>query len=331
MAEPLVTILCICYNQEKYIADALESFVKQKTTFPFEILIGDDCSSDRTVEIIKEYQQQHSNIKLIARQKNLGVCANFFDLAEKVTSKYVALCEGDDYWIDDLKLEKQVKALELHPEVTLCFHTVKVLEQEKEVELFPTDKMIKGKELNLDLLKQYNFIQTNSVVYRWQFPKFKEKLRGVDMLPLDYIYHLFHASYGNILYLEEVMSVYRRNSGGVWSNIWTPRWFDRNAVRYLTYLNFMTNEFVKQDEVIIALFKNVIKYRKLNTNQDLTDTLSERELHKLENKFYAKCKILGLKLCRELTFGKTKQYFVKHYRINKEVHKLIMAYQGEEK
>lgn len=307
MSDTVVTILCICYNQEKYIADALESFVKQKTTFPFEIFVGDDCSTDGTVEIVKKYQKKYRNIKLFEHQKNIGVCANFFELADKVKSQYVALCEGDDYWIDNLKLEKQVKALERHPDVTLCFHTVKVLEQEKEVELFPSDKMIKGKTLNLNLLKQYNFIQTNSVVYKWQFSKFKEKLRGVDMLPLDYIYHLYHASYGNILYLEEAMSVYRCNCGGVWSNIWSPKWFDRNAVRYLTYLKFMSKEFNKSDEVLTALFKNIIKYRKLDNNQDLSDTLSDKELHKFENNLYAKYKFFGLKLCRKLTFGKVKK------------------------
>ena len=93
----------------------------------------------------------------------------------------------------------------------------------------------------------------------------------------------------------------------------------------------MSREFDKTDEIMNALFENVIKYRKLETNQNLTEALNEQELHKLENKLYAKYKLFILKLCREFTFGETKKYFIKRIKIYKKIIKVIRTYQEAEK
>ena len=117
MEAPLVSIGCITYNHAPYIRQCLEGFLMQKTTFPFEIIINDDCSTDGTTEIVKEYADKYPDLIIpIFHEENQyqkgvrGIYAKF--VYPKVRGKYIALCEGDDYWIDPLKLQKQVDFLE---------------------------------------------------------------------------------------------------------------------------------------------------------------------------------------------------------------------------
>lgn len=120
---PLVSIVCISYNHEKYIRQCLDGFLMQKTSFPFEIIISDDVSTDSTHDIIKEYirNDQRGLIIDVSPQKNLGVINNWRQAHEKAGGKYIAYCEGDDYWLDSEKLQKQVDFLESHPDHGLCF------------------------------------------------------------------------------------------------------------------------------------------------------------------------------------------------------------------
>lgn len=124
--DPLVSICCITYNHEKYIQQCLEGFLIQKTTFPFEILIHDDASTDRTADIIREYETKYPDIiKPIYQTENQyskGVFISATYNWSRAKGKYIALCEGDDYWIDPMKLQKQVDFLEAHPECGLV-HT----------------------------------------------------------------------------------------------------------------------------------------------------------------------------------------------------------------
>ena len=125
--KPLVTVSCIAYNHEKYIARALDSFLKQKTDFPFEIVIHDDASTDRTAEIIREYAEKYPDIIRPMYQtenqysKGISNISGAFNFP-RAEGKYIAMCEGDDYWIDDTKLQRQADYMEAHPECTMCFH-----------------------------------------------------------------------------------------------------------------------------------------------------------------------------------------------------------------
>jgi glycosyltransferase involved in cell wall biosynthesis len=125
MNDILVSICCITYNHEKYIKDALDSFIMQKTNFNFEILIHDDASTDKTAEIIREYELRHPNlIKPIYQAENQyskGVKVGKFNI-ERAQGKYIAVCEGDDYWIDPYKLQKQVDYMSANPECLMCVH-----------------------------------------------------------------------------------------------------------------------------------------------------------------------------------------------------------------
>ena len=135
MIQPLVSICCICYNQEEYIGDTLDGFVMQHTNFSFEIVISDDCSSDQTRRIITEYKQQYPNlIHDISPQNNKGVFSNFLYTLQHTRGKYLAFCEGDDFWIDPYKLQKQVDFMESHPEVGLCYTDYNLCSEKQIVE-----------------------------------------------------------------------------------------------------------------------------------------------------------------------------------------------------
>ena len=217
--EILLSICCITYNHAKFIRQCLDGFVMQKTNFKFEVLIHDDASTDGTAEIIKEYEQKYPDIiKPIYQTENQwskGVPASKIFQWPRIQGKYVALCEGDDYWIDPNKLQKQVDYLEAHPECSVCFHPVKVIFDKNDIDeyTFPTKKQIKN-GFSFENLLQYNFIQTNSVVYRWRKDMCEVYPNGI--LPGDWYMHLLHAKIGEIAYLPDVMAVYRKHEGGIW-------------------------------------------------------------------------------------------------------------------
>lgn len=206
----------ITYNQEKYIAQALDSVLMQEVDFDYEIVIGEDCSTDGTREIVLAYQRSHPDkIRVLLPDKNLGMIQNFVQTYYACDGQYVAILEGDDFWTCASKLQKQVDFLDNHPESALCFHTVNVFYEEDDAPgyLFPTDH----KEFSTieDLLLK-NFIQTCSVMFRnklfGMFPDwFFSGVIG------DYPLHILNSEHGNIGYINEAMASYRIHSVGVWS------------------------------------------------------------------------------------------------------------------
>lgn len=129
--EPLVSVCCITYNHKNYISDAIESFLSQRTTFPFEIIIGEDCSIDNTREIVEKYKKKYPNlIKIVVSDTNVGMNKNFIRTLNECSCKYIAFCEGDDYWTDSKKLQKQVDFLEDNHEYSFCWTRFTTLRQE---------------------------------------------------------------------------------------------------------------------------------------------------------------------------------------------------------
>lgn len=127
----LVSINCITYNHEKFIDKAIESFINQITDFEFEIVIGEDCSTDGTLEIVKEYEKQYpSLIRLITDSKNVGMSKNSRRILDASVGEYIAICEGDDYWTDPFKLQKQVDFFKRHKECSLVFHAADIINVE---------------------------------------------------------------------------------------------------------------------------------------------------------------------------------------------------------
>lgn len=215
--EVIVSIDCITYNHEKYITDAIESFLMQKTNFDYEILIHDDASNDKTADIIREYERKYPEIiKPIYQTENQyskGIQTNIFNL-QRAKGKYIAICEGDDYWTDPYKLQKQVDYMEVHPECTLCFHNAMVVNGNKEIinPLMISEELY-GKRYNAGQMALVGFIPTASkMCLRYTMDNipnwYKSSVVG------DYPSQLIATSYGHAYCLSEVMSAYRTNISG---------------------------------------------------------------------------------------------------------------------
>lgn len=235
----LVAIRCLVYNHEPYLRDCLEGFVKQQTNFPFVAIVHDDASTDNSAAIIREYEAKYPHIiKPIYETENQyskhdGSLGRIMNAAIDATgAKYVAMCEGDDYWTDPLKLQKQVDFLEANPGYSICFHKVNTLIHETgEIkEEFIVRDMPEMSTI-LDLAEG-NYIHTPSVLYR-VYPSIREQYQKMmPCLPGDYVLWMLLAEKGDIYKFDEAMAVYRYGSG-IWSNAKTIK----NDVSYLCTLN----------------------------------------------------------------------------------------------
>lgn len=223
MTKPKVSIVCVTYNQEKYIAQTLDSFVMQKTDFPFEVIVSDDCSTDKTAEIVREYANKYPNIvKPIFQVKNLGPGKHSNRVFSIAKSLYLVFCEGDDYFTHPLKLQKQVDFLDKNPDYSICFHPGRVFFEDGSApdKIFPSaDLRFNKTTLTLDdLICQHNFMQTNSVMYRWRFAneEISADIFPDNILPRDWFLHMLHAEKGKIGFIDETMAAYRRHNEGIW-------------------------------------------------------------------------------------------------------------------
>ena len=220
---PFVSVHCTTYNHEPYIAQALDGFLMQKTNFPFEVIVHDDASTDRTAEIIREYEARFPKIiKPIYETENQyskhdGSIARIMVAACK--GKYIALCEGDDYWTDEAKLQMQVDFLEGNPKYTMCFHNA-IEHYEDNSHPDRLFSMIEGRDYSAkEILKRWT-VPTASVCYRkqsietdfyWNLKKDPRFIYG------DIILFLTLCREGKIRGMDATMSVYRRHDGGaVW-------------------------------------------------------------------------------------------------------------------
>lgn len=253
---PKVSIVTTAHNQEAYIRQALDSFVVQETDFPIEIIVADDASSDSTPEIIAEYSDRYPQLfRPIFRPGNLGLNRNLTGALSEARGEYIALCEADDYWIDPLKLSKQVDFLDRHPDTAVCFHPVRVVWEDGYAEdsKFPPIGM-RG-NLSVDALILKNFIQTNSVVYR-RLPRYDDI--PDDVMPLDWYLHVRHAVHGDIAMLPETMAVYRRHAKGMWHDrTVNPQkfWLDHgpgHAATFDAMLDLFPQDPVRAELVAIA-------------------------------------------------------------------------------
>lgn len=218
MNKPFLSILCITYNHEKFIKQAIESWLMQKTNFNFEIIIADDASTDKNQKIIRKYYHDYQKvINPILRKKNIGPNFNWLDAFSHCKGKYIALCEGDDYWIDPLKLQKQVDFLENNPEYSLCFHDALILWDDKsQPPKYFCSKDQKDTSSIEDVIEKW-FIPSASMVFRKEYITplpdwFKDVYNG------DYALHMLLAKKGKIKYFDLVMSVYRQSTNNLTSN-----------------------------------------------------------------------------------------------------------------
>lgn len=213
---PKVSVVTTTHNQEAYVRQAFDSFIAQQTDFPVELVVADDASTDSTPSIIQEYADRYPHLfRPILRPENLGLNKNLTGALSAARGEYIALCEGDDYWTDPLKLSRQVAFLDRHPKTAVCFHPVRVVWEDGSAEdsIFPSVRL-RG-NLSLETLLLVNYIQTNSVMYR-RLQRYDDI--PADVMPLDWYLHVRHAATGGIAMLPEIMAVYRRHADGMWHN-----------------------------------------------------------------------------------------------------------------
>ncbi|MCD8540444.1 MAG: glycosyltransferase [Leadbetterella sp.] len=217
MADPLVSVHLLTYNHVKFIRQSIESVIAQKTTFPFEIIIGDDCSTDGTSAIVDEYGARYPElVKVVRGEKNGGPQPNSIRILENCRGKYMAALEGDDYWIDPYKLQKQADFMEAHPDFSICFTNTRVeffdgggepylLNRDLEKDVFELKDLIGEKEVW--------FMGTATLFYtlRSVFPVqpwfHKTKSGDIPMIMLA-------ARHGKIKFLPDVTAAYRRHAAG---------------------------------------------------------------------------------------------------------------------
>jgi len=222
MTKPLVSICSITYNHAAFIRQCLDGFIMQKTNFPIEVLIHDDASTDGTADIIREYEKKYPDIiKPIYQTENKyskGISISRTYNFPRIKGKYVAMCEGDDYWTDEYKLQKQVDFMEANEDFSICFHPVRVYSEEEKKFIENYTVPVVPEITDIKELAKWNYINTLSVVYRYNKQVFDD-LNNFPKLPVgDYLLHMLFAKYGKIKKLSDTMAVYRLHQGGTWSS-----------------------------------------------------------------------------------------------------------------
>lgn len=211
-----VSVLMLTYNHEKYIADAIESVVKQKTDFPFELVIGEDFSTDNTANICREYQKKYPDIiKLNANDKNLGLQKNFIQNYNLCSGEYMAICEGDDFWINKHKLQIQADFLDQHKKYSACFHRALNYYQENGSKSISNGAYQKKVNSVIDIIT-CNPITNVTVMFRLglfgELPSWFNKVTSYD-----FALHVLNAEHGDFYFMNKVMAVYRQHKQSIWS------------------------------------------------------------------------------------------------------------------
>jgi len=217
-----LSVSLITYNQKKYIKQAIEGALQQKTNFTWELIIGDDCSTDGTRDILIAYQKKYPRlISLILHSKrNEGVPGklNFLSTINAASGKYIALLDGDDYWTDPNKLQKQVNFLEANSDFAICCHRIYLKKNNHKAKLYSDEYMPSTEAIyDIEMMAKYgNLLAAPSVVYRNKL--FSSLPSWFDQSPIgDYVLHMLNAQYGKIKYFPEPMAVFREHLKGVWS------------------------------------------------------------------------------------------------------------------
>lgn len=248
--KPLVAIRCITYNHEPYLKDALEGFIMQKTDFPFVAIVHDDASTDKTAEVLKEYAERYPDIIFpIYEQENqystgTGIITKIMDSATNATgAEYIALCEGDDYWIDRNKLQKQVSFLQSNPEYSIC--TTNTYELKNNILQNSKWNNLNNQELKIEdvILNGGNYIATGTICFPIKY--YKNKPNEMNNLYVgDYPLQIYLSHIGKAIKLKEITNVYRKLVQGSWSLNQKNLRFDYNKKqkeikKELTLLNTM--------------------------------------------------------------------------------------------
>ena len=262
--EIIVSVCMITYGHECYIKQAIESVLMQKVDFKVELVVADDCSTDKTNSIVNFLKDNYPNgnwIQYTRHEQNKGMMPNFMWALKQCRGKYIALCEGDDYWTDPFKLQKQVDFLEKNLDYNICFHRVNILKNGKQTLHNipqPYDKM---PFYYINLLENHNFITTASTVFRnkqpFTFPTWLKEITFGDLA----LYKLVSKN-KKIKCLHDVMGVYRVHKHGIWSGL-SPLKAQKKYLDFYKIIYPRLNSDEKQviDEKIIKICYKISKLK----------------------------------------------------------------------
>ncbi len=300
---PIVTVACITYNHENYISDALDGILMQETDFPFEVIVHDDCSTDKTVEILERYAKEYPTIiKLILQQENQwskGIMPGT-TIFNRASGKYIAVCEGDDYWIDSHKLQIQLDEMCKIEDCQMSFHSAIDKWEDGSKKDGITTKQATGNKLftaSEIVLGGGGFCPTASLIFEKEavinLPQWYHKA------PFgDYFLQIFGSIKGGALYIDRPMSVYRRNIPGSWSG---------------TMQDIRMRE--KRFEKMIATLDEMDRY---------FNRLFHSEIKKIESDWYL---TLALAYLQNNEFKKFNQAIVESYYLSeKKSKKLLLSF-----
>lgn len=281
--KPLVSILIITYNHEPYISEAIESVLKQKVDFKIEIVIGDDFSTDNTREIILKYHQNFPDIIVpVFPQENQGPQPNFISTYGRCNGKYIGMLEGDDYWCDPEKLQRQVDFLERNHEFSICYTNNYWLLPNKVIEKKFTGKN-GGKYLTVEDLLERNYVATQTCVFRNKL--FELPSWFGDLYIGDWPLHIMNSLKGKVKHLDFYSAVYRVHENGIWSNLKT----------------------LHKEEHLVKMFEHILKV--------LPPIYYPKVYNLLKKKYY----FLSLQYSREKNKGKSRFYFKKYFNLSNSI------------
>jgi len=301
----MVSVVCNAYNQEKYIAEALESFVMQKTDFPFEVLVHDDASTDGTTRIIRDYAAKYPEIiKPYIQTENQY--SQHVPLTRKfqysrAQGKYLAWCEGDDYWTDPLKLQKQVDALEQHPQIDICANCTAMIKDGKELRRTPQCKENKIFTVEEVIRGGGSFVSTNSLMFRRSLLDSKNDY--TKLFNLDFVLQISGSIRGGMLYLADCMSAYRVMAEGSWSSRTAG-----NAKRLQRHLELLEKAIHAIDEGTDYQYTKslqgrvkLLKLKMLARDGKVKELLSKEGRRDMKTQpFMMRCKLVGLSCLRAI-------------------------------
>lgn len=299
----LVSVCCTAYNHEKYIRSCLDGFVNQKTNFKYEVIIHDDASTDKTASIIQEYANKYPEIiKPILQKENQyskGVPIYEKYIYTKCKGKYLAFCEGDDFWNDKNKLQKQINILENNPDYVACVHQTKMLNlRDKKESLFVSynkDCLIETEKF-FDATIPYH---VSSLMVRVTLDEERPSFCFISKQVGDYPNGLYLALKGPIYFINDVMSVYRRFTEGSWSlkNVSKPNpelWEDMITILTLAdeYSNLKYHALIDKKKIgyEYKLWKHTAGFE-IFSNERFKLLGTSKKLKML---FYIVCRKLGL-------------------------------------
>ena len=265
---PLVSVCTITYNHERFIAKAIEGVVSQKCNFRFEMVIGEDGSKDRTREIVAEYAAKYPDIIVpLFAEKNLGAKANATNSLMNCRGKYIAFLEGDDYWTDPTKLQRQFDFMEANPDYTLCFTRVDVIDNEGNEAPSPYPP-ITQEDFSLEdvVMTEKSFIPTPTMFFRNIFPRPLPDFY-VNAMSGDIAMHLLLGDKGKIRCLPGKTGIYREHPGGITK---TEK-LKKEAYGELFKLFISANEYFKfrHDKLIRARLLQMSKIKLIFGSKDL--------------------------------------------------------------